>query len=292
MSSIPLTSSHHRWQLAGPDAARYLNGQISNDVHRCTETTGIAACVCNAKGKLDGIVHVSPGSEPDHFIVDFPAELEDTLPLRLERYLIADDAEWSDLTDSTFQIHITDTTADIIAPLVASLDGVVAISQARFGALGVDVIGPIAQQSAAADALAPIATITLDAQELEDLRIANGAPRWGAELTPDTLPKEVGLEPTHVSFTKGCYIGQETISRMKTAGKVRQALCKLTTSDPVTTGMELIVEGSDKPCGTITSVDSAGTTALALVKRAALESPDAIALATNCAKISSLTSLV
>lgn len=288
MAHFILTESSHRWLLSGPDAARYLNGQISNDVNLCNSTTGIAACVCNPKGKLDGIVHVARSTVDGHlgFVVSFPSDLEDTLPLRLEKYLIADDCEWSDITDKTCHIHVTGSTADQIV-----LDGTFSTtSQFRFGQPGIDVIAPRSEQDALIAQLVAAGHDRLDAAAADAMRIANGAAAWGAELTADTLPKEAGLEPTHVSFTKGCYIGQETISRMKTAGKVRQQLCQVTTDRSATAHLVVgssLVSGADhKPCGVITSVASGLTTpvdcvGLAMVKRKALESGDPISVANS-----------
>jgi folate-binding protein YgfZ len=63
-------------------------------------------------------------------------------------------------------------------------------------------------------------------EDYERLRIERGIPAWGAELTEETLPPEAGLDNTHIDYHKGCYIGQEVISRLKSVGHVNQTLCR------------------------------------------------------------------
>src|SRR5436190_16793445 len=78
-------------KVTGPDALRYLNGQVSNDVRRLQPGASLAACVCTHKGKLEALVQISRGAE-DEYYVTADGALRDFLPLRLEKYLIADDA--------------------------------------------------------------------------------------------------------------------------------------------------------------------------------------------------------
>src|SRR5919197_2067431 len=92
---------------------------------------------------------------------------------------------------------------------------------------------------------------TLGADELERLRIEAGTPRFGAEIDERTLPAEAGLDETHVSFTKGCYPGQEPIARQHYRGKVNRRLRVLETDGDVAPGDELVFEG--KRVGRITS---------------------------------------
>ncbi|MDQ3623697.1 MAG: folate-binding protein YgfZ, partial [Verrucomicrobiota bacterium] len=85
--------------------------------------------------------------------------------------------------------------------------------------------------------------VILDEPLLEALRIEAGIPRWGRELDEGTLPPEAGLDRTHIDYQKGCYIGQEVISRLKSIGRVNRRLCGfLSQRDrPLQAGMELFV---------------------------------------------------
>ena len=72
----------------------------------------------------------------------------------------------------------------------------------------------------------------------ETLRIEAGVPRWGAELNEDTLPPEAGLDRAAIDYHKGCYIGQEVISRIKSVGHVNRSLTGFASAAPLAAGME------------------------------------------------------
>lgn len=280
MRFVDLTTDHRRYSLIGPDATRYLNGQVSNDVTTCTEGHGIAACVCNAKGKLEGTINIATVDRG--YLVDFPSLLYETLPLRLERYLISDDCEWTDRSDDTAHFHILDENTAAIAAILTTPSLTIS-KQPRWRQRGVDIITDAAHADELTNQLTHAGASPLTSDELRTLRIANRAPAWGAELTTDSLPQELGLESDHISFTKGCYIGQETISRIKSVGRVNRQLVALRSESPLTLGAEIRLAASDpisKPLGIITSIDPEIQVGLALVHRKAIE-PGASLIATD-----------
>jgi folate-binding protein YgfZ len=88
-------------------------------------------------------------------------------------------------------------------------------------------------------------------EDLERWRIEAGIPRWGREIDGQILPAEAGLDETHISFSKGCYPGQEPIARQRYRGKVNRKLRVLEVEGDATPGTELLLEG--KTVGRITS---------------------------------------
>jgi folate-binding protein YgfZ len=108
-------------------------------------------------------------------------------------------------------------------------------------------------------------------EELERWRIESGIPRWGREIDDRVLPAEAGLDETHVSFTKGCYPGQEPIARQRYRGKVNRKLRVLEIDGDARPGDELLLDG--KKVGRITS--SAPGVALGYVR---VEVPDDVQL--------------
>jgi len=88
-------------------------------------------------------------------------------------------------------------------------------------------------------------------EELERWRIEAGIPRWGREIDDQILPAEAGLDNTHISFSKGCYPGQEPIARQRYRGKVNRKLRVLDVEGDATPGTELVLDG--KKVGRITS---------------------------------------
>jgi folate-binding protein YgfZ len=118
---------------------------------------------------------------------------------------------------------------------------------------------------------------TIDADELERRRIEAGVPRWGRELDDRILPAEAGLEATHISFTKGCYPGQEPVARLHYRGRANRGLRVLELPDVPEYDAELLHEG--KVVGRVTSAarrPDGSVVALAYVRR---EVPDDASLA-------------
>src|SRR6266550_3774075 len=83
--------------VSGADRLRFLNGQLTNDVRKATETNAIEACILNAKGKMEG--HLFLHLQADSFLLDADPALKSSLPARLERYIIADDVLIEDVTE-------------------------------------------------------------------------------------------------------------------------------------------------------------------------------------------------
>ena len=242
----------------GPDATRYLNGQITQDVRDLGETA-LPACVTDAKGKLQAFVHVFRGADGSPW-VEGPAEQREELEARLGRYLIADDAEIHDISADWQLVHVIDT---IDAP---EFDGGFVRHARRIGLDGFDLWLP-------AGGTLPELEIITEA-EAETRRIQAKLPKWGADLTPGILPPEAGLDRTSICYHKGCYIGQEVLSRLKTVGKVNRRLAALLVEPETSPGAELELDG--KVSGKLTSIapwpnESGLHAALGYVEKSAFE---------------------
>jgi folate-binding protein YgfZ len=220
----------------GPDAERYLNGQLTQDVRDLGETA-LPACVTDAKGKLQAYVHVFRGADGSPW-VEGPAEQREELEARLGRYLIADDAEIHDISDEWQLVHVVDA---IDAP---AFDGGFVRHARRIGLDGFDLWLPTG-------GTLPELEIVTEA-EAETRRIQTKLPKWGADLTPGILPPEAGLDRTSICYHKGCYIGQEVLSRLKTVGKVNRRLAALLVEPETEAGAALELDG--KPAGKLTSI--------------------------------------
>lgn len=238
-----------RLRLSGPDAARYLNGQVTNDVRKIPEGGALPACVTNHKGKLEAFVFLSRDAAGALF-VSGPEELRDFLPPRLEKYLIADDCLLEELSETTALVHVLGTAESVGADLA---EGERLAENRRFGIPGADVWTSPERVGFWLETRSP-----LSAGEVEILEVIHGVPAWGRELSPDILPPEAGLDATAVDFHKGCYIGQEIISRLRSVGRVNRHLESLIqrSGPPVQAGWSLFSgagDGSPLPAGTVTS---------------------------------------
>jgi folate-binding protein YgfZ len=240
-------SERAKLRMTGADCVRYLNGQITNDVRKATATAAIQGSILNAKGKLSAHVFISMDAD-GAFLLDAAADLREELPARLERYIIADDVQIEDVSDRFSILHF------LVEPPTMTASARM-VSSNRFGMPGWDCwcdrIPGAELRARYSDQFA-----FCDEVCVETFRIERGIPRWGRELTPEIIPVEANLEATSIDYAKGCYIGQEVISRMKMSGQRNKRLCGLVSlSDaPLAAEMRLTSEDApDKEAGWITS---------------------------------------
>ena len=246
-------------EFRGPDAVRFLNGQLTQDVRRVAGgAISLPSCVTDAKGKLQFRVTVTESDDGALWIAG-PADRAENLEARLTRYLIADDVETADLTGGYALSHFT-------GPVPGPPPGVIARESNRFGIAGTDWWIPSGR---AIEFPAEIPLLEGDA--LEALRIENGVPAWGRELVEGMLPPEALLEETDISYHKGCYIGQEVISRIKSAGKVNKRLTRFIFDAAI----PVVCGPLENAAGELTSVSPLATAglrhALGFVKRGAAD---------------------
>lgn len=217
-----------RVRVTGADRLRYLNGQLSNDLRRLVPGEAMPALLLSAKGKLCADVFV--WIDEESLVVEADASLEEALPARLERYAIADDVAFELMPAHPQRCHV----------FGLASDGINGLRVCRLGVQGADV------------PLAPENLMRAEADEVELLRIERGVPRWGRELTEDTLPQEAGLDRTAVDFKKGCYVGQEVVSRIHSVGRVNRHLCGFTGDfDPSKAG--ILQDSKGQKSGRLTS---------------------------------------
>jgi tRNA-modifying protein YgfZ len=239
-------SARAKLRVTGADQFRFLNGQITNDLRRASEMVAIEACVLNAKGKLNAYIFIAALEES--VLIDAEPELRETLRARLERYVIADDVQIEDVTDEFSLFHV------VMAESPALGSGRI-VSVRRFAETGWDIWSDSACHDAARHELAS-AYLFIDSEASDVTRIEQGLPRWGRELTDEIIPIEANLEQRTIDYQKGCYIGQEVISRIKMSGQTNKRLCGLISLNnvPLQPGMKLVApSASGKEVGWITS---------------------------------------
>src|SRR5437016_2397487 len=220
-----------KFRVTGTDRFRFLNGQITNDLRKASEAVALEACVLNAKGKLNG--HIFIAALGESFLVDAEPELGEPLRTRLERYVIADDVQIKDVTDGFSLFHV-------LAKEPPMLEGSRIVSVHRFATPGWDIWSAPERYHALRDQLS-LTSVFIDSTVAEVMRIEQGLTRWGRELTEGIIPIESDLERRTIDYEKGCYIGQEVISRMKMSGQTNKRLCGLISLDniPLQQGMKL-----------------------------------------------------
>ena len=280
--------------LAGSDRARFLHGQVTNDVKGLAMGQGCYAALITAKGKMQSDLNIF--CLENELLLDFEPGLAATVSQRLEKFIIADDVQIIDASphygllsvqglhakDVIRSIGIFQDLPDKTLTFVGLNDPVLGLiylmNLPRFGASpGFDLFVPNPALRAMADKLVAASKgqggCLCGFEAFEMSRIEAGIPRFGADMDETNIPLEAGLETNAISFNKGCYIGQEVISRIRTYGQVAKALRGLrideNTRQLPTKGDKLFKDG--KEVGYITSAAAStslkATVALGYVRK-------------------------
>lgn len=239
--------------VEGPDAATYLQGQLSQDILALGVDDSDLSLVLSPQGKVDAWVRVTRIAEAT-FWVDVEAGFGEPLQARLKRFLLRTDAAITlgDLQAISFRCA-TDDAAALMAIEANQLpdDHFRVLPALGWPQPGVDVIGDGAELRALLDRIS--AVDELDDEGWRRLRIRSGVPAMGAELVEDTIPATAGIVDDAVSFTKGCYTGQELVARIDSRGnKVPRILCMGRAAGPAALGAEITDDDGDT-IGTVTS---------------------------------------
>jgi len=276
-------SERGKLALTGGEAKSFLAGQVTNDTVGLQPGKGCYAAFLTHKGKMLGdlrILAVDDAGEPE------PALLLDTERATLQglfdmvrRFKIGYDVELHKRTvqrgllsligpDARAIAGATDLGEDEHDHAIGEIAGRPVRVIATDG--GVDVLCEADDTEAVHAALLQAGAVVVSESAAETVRVERGRPRYGFELDDTTIPQEAGLNARAVSFTKGCYVGQETVARLFYKGKPNRHLRGLRLSEPVEPGAELRL--GERVVGRIgSSVRSPrhGPIALALVRREA-----------------------
>ena len=204
-------------RLTGPDRLRFLNGQVTQDVKKLLPGHAVRSAIITSKGRLEADLHIAATS--DSLLIETNFILRESLHTRLEKFIVADDVTIEDISLSYNLAHFLSLSSP---PTDAPKDSLHFLCP-RFREPGLDLWLP---------STSPYQPDSSPLLDWEPLRIARGLPLWGIDVGPDTLPPEAGFESDAISSTKGCYIGQEVISRLRSVGHVNRHLCVLATANP------------------------------------------------------------
>ena len=261
--------------LTGAEAKAFLNGQVSNEIEALEPGTGCYAALLTPKGKMLADLRVLDTG--DELLMLCERSALQALFDALRRFNIGFDAE---LPKRTLERGLL----SLIGPGVDDLSGLRgqtpqsaehANVQSDLGLLvrtdvGIDVICDSADTERVKAAFLEAGAVEADEAQADVLRVERGRPRYGVDLDDSVIPQEAGLNERAVSFTKGCYVGQETVARLHWRGKPNRHLRGLRLGEEVQPGTELRL--GEREVGRITSVASSpryGAVGLALVRREA-----------------------
>lgn len=272
-------SDRGKLAFTGGQARSFLQGQVTNDVEALAPGDGCYAAVLSPKGKMLGDLRILDTGE--ELLLDTERGALQAVFNVLHRARLGFDAELHKRTLQRGLLSLVGPGARRIAGPEAealpdeehahatiAVDGIAA--RAIVTDLGVDLLCEADDTEALAAALTARGAPSVAAEAVEALRVEHGRPRYGLDLDDMTIPQEAGLNERAVSFTKGCYVGQETVARLHYKGKPNRHLRGLRLSASVEPGTELTFEG--KAVGRLGSVvrsPALGPIGLALVRREA-----------------------
>ncbi len=290
-------SERGKLALTGGGAVEFLNGQVSNELADLRAGEGRYAAFLTPKGKMLGdlrILAVDGGGAGEAGAVNASADDSGALELLLDTERVALQALFDMIRRFKvgYDVELHKRTVErgllsLIGPSAVATCGVTALGDADEHAdapvmvegvealavrtdLGVDLICDAADSERLAAALSERGAVSVSEAAAEVLRVESGRPRFGLDMDDTTIPQEAGLNDRAVSFTKGCYVGQETVARLQWRGKPNRHLRGLRLSAAAETGDELRL--GERVVGRVgSSVLSPvlGPIALALVRREA-----------------------
>jgi folate-binding protein YgfZ len=258
-------------QITGSDRVTFLQGMLSNDLRALRPFEGHYATILNQQGKVLADLRVLCAM--NSIYLDLWEPLKDKIVAHLNRYLVADEVEIADRTDEYAMLSLQGPRSEAVLAEFAgethlpeqlahhamfNADGaaICAVRASHTGEAGFDLIIPKTELLSVAQRLTDIgqrfAAAWIGHEALELLRVEAGIPIYGTDITEDTLLLETGLD-SHVSFTKGCYLGQEIVERVRSRGHVNRKLRGLLINGTTPARHGDAIRADEKQVGTITS---------------------------------------
>jgi folate-binding protein YgfZ len=224
--------------LTGADRRGYLQGLLTNDIAALTAGTGCYAALLTAQGRMIADMRVLELG--DAILLDVSPHVTETVRAHLERFIFSEDVDVRDVTSERAEIGVYGPVAGAVVSRVAdaavehlpmfgstqtTFDGfpLLVVRSDEPGVDGYDLIVDRQAADALTTALIGAGAVRVDENAAETVRIEAGRPRFGQDMTEDTIPLEAGIEDRAISRTKGCYVGQEVIIRVLDRGHGRVA---------------------------------------------------------------------
>ncbi len=258
LSSAALRAAFETWAVgpvetpavlraSGKDAKDYLHRMTTQDVNALPPGGSAYAAVLNAKGHLLADAHLLVEADGVLLVMD-PRGAAEARP-HLEKYVIMDDVTFEDLSGSVRVIPVVGLGS--AAQLGERAATSRRISNRRRGVPALDLLVPPQDAEPLRAELVREGAADLGAAEMEALRIMAGQARFGADMDASRLPMEAGLTRVAISFTKGCYTGQEVVLRATARGHLQRGLVQLAL--PVGAGPGTALAAGGQEVGVVTS---------------------------------------
>jgi tRNA-modifying protein YgfZ len=247
-------SSRGKIKLTGEDRARLLHAMTTNHIQQLTPGSGCYAFFLNDKGRVLADANIL--SRPDYFLLDVEPETREPLYQHLDRFIIADDVTLEDATDAIATIAIEGPQAaeallragaPIPEPDYSTVDwGASVVARlSSTGSPGFFIFVPVAEKAALIARLEAAGAERADAEAARVVRLEHGKPRYSEDISERFLAQEAN-QPHALHFSKGCYLGQEIVERVRSRGQIHRVLMPLIldTVEPPAPGAKLEFNGA------------------------------------------------
>ena len=248
-------SERGKIKLTGEDCARLLHAMTTNHIQQLTPGTGCYAFFLSAQGRILADANIL--CRPDHFLVDTEPETREKLYQHLDKFIIADDVTLEDVTAATATIAVDGSdAADVLRkagapapeqPFANDAWGSRIVTHLSYtGGPGYTLFAPVEEKPELIRQLEAAGASAGSASDFNILRLENGKPRYGQDISERYLAQEVN-QPSALHFSKGCYLGQEIVERVRSRGQVHRVLMPVTldTHEAPSAGTKLQVDGKD-----------------------------------------------
>lgn len=233
-------SARGRIVARGRDRARLLHNLTSNDIKKMAPGDFCYAFLLNPQGRIQADLHLL--CRPDDFLLDTEPELREKVLQHIRKYIIADQVELEDITGATASIGVEGPAAPPIQEVLAAKWPAITVT----GQPGFRIYCAPAERDGLVRQLEAAGARPVTAEDARIVRIENGKPRYGEDISETSLPQET-QQMQAVSFEKGCYLGQEIVERIRARGHVNKQLVRLELegSEPPAPGARLEAEGGE-----------------------------------------------
>jgi folate-binding protein YgfZ len=249
--------------VSGPDATSFLQSLLSQDLDPIAVGESAPALLLQPQGKLIATMRALHAADDTWWCVTDEGAGA-ALAEGLNRFRIRVKAEVTDASADFAVVAVRGPDASEVATAAVADEGAFVLPAEWGDEVAVDIVGPRAAIEDIHARLRATGVADADRDAYEVARVTAGVPRLGVDIDERTIPQEAFLEQHAVSFTKGCFVGQELVCRIDTRGHVNRFLRRVTFTDATPpAGAEIVV--GDKVVGALTSV--AGNAALAMVRR-------------------------
>jgi len=254
-------SARGKIRMVGEDRVRLLHAMSTNHIEELQPGEGCYAFLLNPQGRI--LADLQVYCHPEHLLLDTEPETREKVIQQLDNYIIADDVTLEDVSDEFAEVALEGAQAEAFLRQAGmpvpeaensfvEVEGGAVARVSATGATGFRIIGPPGWKETLVERLVDAGATRASSDDLRMARVGTGRPRYGEELSEDYIPQETQVMRA-LHFTKGCYVGQEIVERVRSRGNVNRLLVQLRVDGDAVPPKGAEALSGEKKAGTIVS---------------------------------------